>query len=105
MPYAAYMRYQTAAQSLVNAGYGGGVGVVDPSSHLQLTHVTADEAPVYLKSLSKEEKLEFHMNILFIFDDVIGTIKKLEFEPRLAQLVMNRRHLIINGTISIILVS
>jgi hypothetical protein len=36
---------------------------------------------VYLKTLSKEEKLEFHMNVLFIFDDVIGTIKKLEYEP------------------------
>jgi hypothetical protein len=40
-----------------------------------------------------------------VFDDVVGQIKKAEFDPRLAQLVMNRRHLINNGTLSIIIVS
>ena len=45
------------------------------------------------------------MNVLIILDDVVGSIKKSEFDPRLAQLVMNRRHLVLNGTVSIIIVS
>jgi hypothetical protein len=45
------------------------------------------------------------VNVLFVFDDVIGSIKKAEFDARMAQLFMNRRHLIINGTISTIIVS
>lgn len=43
--------------------------------------------------------------MLFVFDDVIGSIKKSENDPRIAELFMNRRHLIFNGTVSIIVVS
>ena len=43
--------------------------------------------------------------MLFIFDDVVGQIKKLETSPQLAQLYLNRRHLLTNGTISLITVS
>jgi hypothetical protein len=42
---------------------------------------------------------------LVVLDDVVGQVKKAEFDPRLAQLVMNRRHIIFNGTISIIVVT
>lgn len=46
-----------------------------------------------------------HMNVLFILDDVIGDIKKHESSQRLAQFFLNRRHLLSNGTVSIMLVS
>jgi hypothetical protein len=46
-----------------------------------------------------------HRNVLVVLDDVVGQIKKAEYDPRLSQLVMNRRHLIFNGTISIIIVT
>lgn len=52
-----------------------------------------------------EEKKKKHVNILLVLDDVVGSIKKAEYDQRLAQLVMNRRHLIFNGTLSIIVVS
>jgi hypothetical protein len=52
-----------------------------------------------------EKQKKSHRNILFVFDDVVGQIKKSEFDPRLSQLVMNRRHLIFNGTISIVMVT
>lgn len=42
---------------------------------------------------------------MIVLDDVAGQIKKAEFDPRLSQLVMNRRHLIPNGTISIMMVA
>lgn len=53
--------------------------------------------------LDKQQKT--HRNVLVVLDDVVGQIKKSEFDPRLAQLVMNRRHLIFNGSISIIMVT
>lgn len=43
--------------------------------------------------------------MLLVLDDVVSSIKKAEYNPRLSQLIMNRRHLIFNGTISIIIVS
>lgn len=55
--------------------------------------------------MPKVEQERTHRNILVVLDDVVGQVKKAEFDPRLAQLVMNRRHIIFNGTISIIVVT
>lgn len=52
-----------------------------------------------------QDQQRTHKNVLLVLDDVVGAIKKSEFDPRLAQLVMNRRHIIFNGTISIIMVT
>lgn len=43
--------------------------------------------------------------MLILLDDVIGPIKSMENDPHLAQLFFNRRHLLANGTISLIVVS
>lgn len=45
------------------------------------------------------------LNILFILDDVVSEIKKMEYDPRTIALFFNRRHLLENGTISIMLVT
>ena len=58
-----------------------------------------------LMEMPYEQQKSSHINVLLVMDDVVGAIKKAEFDPRLAQLVMNRRHLIFNGTLSIIVVS
>lgn len=49
--------------------------------------------------------LKKKMNILFILDDVVSEIKKLEYDPRTISLFFNRRHLLQNGTISLMLVT
>lgn len=46
-----------------------------------------------------------HMNVLFILDDVVGDIKKRENDVDLIALFFNRRHLISNGTVSIMMVT
>lgn len=43
--------------------------------------------------------------MLFIFDDVIGDIKKNENNSKQTQLVLNRRHLVHNGTVSLCIVT
>lgn len=58
-----------------------------------------------MKKLPKEQVQTTHRNVLVVLDDVVASIKKAEFDPRLSQLVMNRRHVIFNGTISIIMVT
>jgi hypothetical protein len=58
-----------------------------------------------VRAMGPDEQRKTHKNVLIIFDDVIAGIKKAEFDPRLAQLFMNRRHLIANATISTIVVS
>jgi hypothetical protein len=58
-----------------------------------------------LRKLPKQEQERTHRNVLLVLDDVVGSIKKAEFDPRLAQLVMNRRHLVFNGTVSIMIVT
>lgn len=58
-----------------------------------------------MKKLPQAEQEKTHRNVLVVLDDVVGAIKKAEFDPRLAQLVMNRRHIIFNGTISLIMVT
>jgi hypothetical protein len=55
--------------------------------------------------MPKVDQERTHRNVLVVLDDVVGQVKKAEFDPRLAQLVMNRRHIIFNGTISIIVVT
>lgn len=52
-----------------------------------------------------QKQKETHVNVLLILDDVVGQIKKEETNPLLAQLVMNRRHVVLNGTVSIIIVT
>ena len=55
--------------------------------------------------MPEKERDKTRRNVLFVMDDVVAAIKKAEYDPRLAQLVMNRRHLILNGTISLIFVT
>jgi hypothetical protein len=43
--------------------------------------------------------------VLLVLDDVAGDIKGGEFDPSLIKLFFNRRHLIANGTLSIITVT
>ena len=43
--------------------------------------------------------------MVIILDDVIGDIKANENNPTQSQLIFNRRHLIANGCISIVLLS
>lgn len=43
--------------------------------------------------------------MLIILDDVIGEIKALQNDRFLAQLVLNRRHLVANGVVSIVIVT
>lgn len=58
-----------------------------------------------VEQLSAQERKDSHVNVLLVLDDVVNGIKKAEYDQRLASLVMNRRHLILNGTLSIIIVS
>jgi len=46
-----------------------------------------------------------HVNVLLIIDDFIGQIHKQIYNPYLISLFYNRRHLVENGTLSIILTS
>lgn len=55
--------------------------------------------------LTKEEKMDMGFNLLIVLDDVVAAVKKYEHDPRLAQLIMNRRHLIFGGVVSIIIVT
>jgi hypothetical protein len=53
-----------------------------------------------------EEILKYtHLNVLLVLDDVAGDIKVGEFDPSLIKLFFNRRHLIANGTLSIITIT
>lgn len=58
-----------------------------------------------LKKLPPEVQRSFYKNVLLVLDDVVGDIKKNENDPRLAQLIMNRRHLVHNGMVSIVMVT
>lgn len=49
------------------------------------------------------DKYEKKINVLFILDDFIGDIKKNAFDPKLIALIFNRRHLIKNGCLSLII--
>lgn len=58
-----------------------------------------------VEQMSHAERTSTHVNVLLVLDDVVSSIKKAEYDPRLSQLIMNRRHLLLNGTLSIIIVS
>ncbi len=58
-----------------------------------------------LTLLSPEDIEKSRTNVLLILDDVISSIKGLEHDVNLAQLFFNRRHLLANGTVSIIVVT
>ena len=44
-------------------------------------------------------------NCLIVFDDLVSSIKANEGNPLLTQLIFNRRHLLLCGTISVMIVS
>lgn len=58
-----------------------------------------------LKKLTPEVRRSFYKNVLIVFDDMVGDIKKNEFNPEQLKLFLNRRHLIHNGMVSIIILS
>lgn len=58
-----------------------------------------------IQEMPHEQQKKSHVNVLLVLDDVVNGIKKAEYDPRLARLIMNRRHLIFNGTLSIIIVT
>lgn len=45
------------------------------------------------------------IEFLIVFDDMIGKIKEFQKNPQMMNLIFNRRHLLNNGCISIILIS
>lgn len=45
------------------------------------------------------------MNMMIVLDDVVSDIKELEHNSAMTKLFLNRRHLLANGTISIVLAS
>ncbi|MCA9325497.1 hypothetical protein KDA23_05550 [Candidatus Saccharibacteria bacterium] len=55
--------------------------------------------------VNSEQRERLHVNILFVFDDVIGDIKANESNSRQTKLILNRRHLVHNGTISLCIVT
>jgi energy-coupling factor transporter ATP-binding protein EcfA2 len=46
-----------------------------------------------------------YMNVLFIFDDIISELYNSRYSKEIGQFIFNRRHLLLNGMISIILTS
>ena len=59
----------------------------------------------YVKKLTDEDRNDLFRNTLIVLDDVVSDLKANEHNPMLTQLIFNRRHLMINGTVSIIIVS
>lgn len=59
---------------------------------------------LYLK-LPIEERKTVQKNCLIIFDDMISQIKANEFNPLLTQLIFNRRHLLLGGCVSVMIVA
>lgn len=60
---------------------------------------------LYQMSMLPEERNYNRYNVLLILDDCVGQIKELQNNQYLAQLIFNRRHLIANGTLSIVILS
>ena len=46
-----------------------------------------------------------YLNILFVFDDVISDLHKNRYSKEITDLIFNRRHLLNNGMVSIIITS
>lgn len=59
----------------------------------------------FFKVLNDIEEKTKPINILIIIDDFISFIKKNQYNPNLISLFYNRRHIVKNGIISIILTS
>ena len=59
----------------------------------------------FVKKMPKDMRRSCYLNILLIIDDMISQIKSNEFNPLLTQLIFNRRHLIINGMLSVMIVA
>lgn len=55
-----------------------------------------------IKELNQRD-LKKHINICFVLDDVISQIRKKETDPKLIQLLFNRRWVLKNGTVSYII--
>ena len=58
-----------------------------------------------VNKLSTKDQQATSINMLIIMDDIIGDIKAYENDQMQTQLFFNRRHLLANGTVSIIIVS
>lgn len=72
----------------------------------EITEYANQVQTLYLSMVASEELLRHtHLNVLLVLDDVAGDIKGGEFDPSLIKLFFNRRHLIANGTLSIITVT
>ncbi len=48
---------------------------------------------------------EEHINILFVFDDLVADLKSESYNKRLSKLAFNRRHVVNNGIVSIFVTS
>ena len=59
----------------------------------------------YVKKMPLADRAELASNCLIVLDDVVSDLKANEHNPTLTQLIFNRRHLIVNGTVSLIIVS
>lgn len=58
---------------------------------------------IYTKLKGIKEKK--HVNILLVIDDYVSYLRELRNDPYLMSLFFNRRHIVTNGTISIIITS
>ena len=59
----------------------------------------------FVKKLPTKDRNELRKNTLIVLDDMVSDLKANEHNPMLTQLIFNRRHLMVNGTVSIIIVS
>lgn len=55
--------------------------------------------------MTADMRKETYYNCLLIMDDMVSQLKANEFNPLLTQLIFNRRHLIINGMLSVMIVA
>ena len=56
-----------------------------------------------LNLLSQKSEKSEYKNVLIILDDMVADIKKKQYDPLLLKLFFNRRHIIKNGCISILM--
>jgi len=59
----------------------------------------------YVKRLDVDSRNQLKRNTLIVMDDVVSDIKANEHNPLLTQMIFNRRHLMVNGTVSLAIVS
>lgn len=85
-------------------GSGGGINGSDNVKESMIEQVSQLEK-LFSEKLSLEQRKNARKNVLIVLDDVIGEIKSLQHDRFLAQLFFNRRHLIANGVVSLMLVT